>query len=140
MKFKPLRIVFEPFDDFMDQAEKKLSKAVRSGKPQRRRQNQLRFESVVAYQQVMSEQKYAILAAIYSHSPRSIYQLAKILERTTQKVIRDCRVLEGHGFITSEEIGDGRKTKLPRLAFDYNAIVICMPSITYKIEFEDDAA
>lgn len=32
------------------------------------------------------------------------------------------------------------RTKVPRLAFDYNAIVIYMPSIAYKVEFADDAA
>lgn len=140
MRIKPLKIVFESRDDFMDRAEKKLKKAVQGGKAQKRPKNELRFASVTAYQQVMSDQKYAILAAIYKHNPPSIYQLAKILGRTTQNVIRDCRVLEGHGFITFEEVGDGRKTKVPRLAFDYNAIVIYMPSITYKVEFEDDAA
>lgn len=140
MKIKPLKIVFESFDDFMDHAEKKLKKAVKSGKPQKCAQNELRFASVTAYQQIMSDQKYAILAAIYKHRPQSIYQLAKILGRTTQNVIRDCRVLEGHGFITFEETGDNRKTKIPRLIFDYNAIVIYMPSLTYKVAFEDDAA
>jgi len=140
MKIKPLKIVFESLDDFMDRAEKKLKKAVQRGKSQKWPQNELRFESVAAYQQIMSDQKYAILAAIYKHRPPSIYQLAKILGRTTQNVIRDCRVLEGHGFIKFEEIGDGRKTKVPQLAFDYNAILVCMPSIAYRIEFADDAA
>jgi predicted transcriptional regulator len=140
MNIKPLNIVFESFGDFMDRAEKKLKKAAQTGKLQKRPQNELRFASVVAYQQVMSDQKYAILATVCKHRPQSIYQLAKFLGRTTQNVIRDCRVLEGHGFMTFEEIGDGRKTKAPRLAFDYNAIVIHMPSITYKVEFESDAA
>jgi predicted transcriptional regulator len=143
MKIKPLRIVFESLNEFMERAERKLQKAVKAQKPQKpqkRPQDELRFASVAAYQQVMSDQKYAILAAIYRHCPQSIYQLAKILGRTTQNVIRDCRVLEGHGFIRFEEVGDRRKTKVPRLAFNYNAIVICMPSVTYKVEFEDDAA
>ncbi len=140
MKIKPLHILFESFDDFLGRAEKSLSAAVRKGKQQKQPRNELRFVSVVAYQQVMSDQKYAILAAIYKHQPPSIYQLAKILGRTTQNVIRDCRVLEGHGFIIFEKMDDGRKTKAPRLAFDYNAIVIHMPSITYKVEFENDAA
>ena len=73
-------------------------------------------------------------------NPKSIYQLAKILGRPSQNVIRDCKALEGHGFITYESAGDSRKTKAPRLAFDYNAIVIYMPSVTYKVEFEDEAA
>ncbi len=140
MKIKPLNIVFESFDDFMKRAEKKLKKAIQTGHPQTQPLNELRFATVGAYQQVMSDQKYAILATIYKHKPQSIYKLAKILGRTTQNVLRDCRVLEGHGFIKLEKIGDGRKTMAPRLAFDYNAIVIHMPSTTYRVEFESDAA
>ena len=140
MKIKPLKIIFESFDDFMDRAEGKIKRATKTGKAQKSPKNELRFASVTAYQQVMSDQKYAILAAIYRHNPPSIYQLAKILGRTTQNVIRDCKVLAGHGFIEFAELGDGRKTKVPRLAFDYNTLVICMPNVTYKIEFEDEAA
>jgi predicted transcriptional regulator len=139
VKIKPLKIVFESLDDFMDRVEKKLAKAVQTRKAQKRSENVLRFVSVAAYQQVMSDQKYAILATIYKHTPQSIYQLAKLLGRPTQNVIRDCNILEGHGFIAFDEIGDSRKTKAPKLAFDYNAIVIYMPSVTYKVEFEDAA-
>lgn len=74
MKIKPLKIVFESLDDFMDRTENKLKKAAQNGKPQKQPQNELRFASVTAYQQIVSDQKYAILAAIYKHSPQSIYQ------------------------------------------------------------------
>lgn len=139
MKIKPLKIVFESLDDFMDRIAVQLTKAVKTGKALRRPVNVLRFASVAAYQQVMSDQKYAILATIYKHSPQSIYQLAKLLGRPTQNVIRDCNILEAHGFIMFDEIADGRKTKTPKFAFDYNAIVIYMPTVTYKVDFEDAA-
>ena len=31
------------------------------------------------------------------------------------------------------------KAKVPLLAFDYNAIMVCLPSVTYKVEFEEAA-
>jgi predicted transcriptional regulator len=140
MKIKPLKIVFEPVGDFAARTKAQLKKAVASGRAGSSPKNTLRFASVAVYQQVMSDQKYAILAAIYCHEPKSVYQLAKIVGRPAQNVVRDCKVLESHGFLVQEETGDSRRTKTPRLAFDYNAIVIYMPSITYKVEFEDDAA
>ena len=140
MKIRPLKIVFESLDDFKERTKAQLKKSTVSGKALSLAKNTLRFESVAAYQQVMSDQKYAILAAVYLHQPQSVYQLAKIVGRSPQNVFRDCKVLEGHGFLIQEATGDNRKTKIPKLAFDYNAIVIYMPSITYKVEFESDAA
>ena len=128
MKIKPLNIVFESLDEFATRTKAQLKKAVLSGKAQLSPRNTICFASVAAYQQVMSDQKYAILATIYKHDPQSIYQLAKLLARPSQNVIRDCNALKGYGFITYEETGDGRKTKAPRLAFDYNAIVVCIPN------------
>jgi hypothetical protein len=39
-----------------------------------------------------------------------------------------------------EDTDDGRKPKVPRLAFSYNAIEIQLPSVTYKVEFTERAA
>ena len=103
------------------------------------RKNNLIWASPEAYQQFMSDQKYAILAVIIKHKPQSVYQLAKILNRAQQNVARDCDLLEGHGFIKFEQSEDGRKAKVPLLAFDYNAIMVCLPSVTYKVEFEEAA-
>jgi predicted transcriptional regulator len=85
----------------------------------------------------MSDQKYTILAAISKYQPNSVYQLAKILNRAQQNVARDCELLSGHGFITFEEIEDARNSKAPRLSFDYNAVVVHLPSVAYKVEFEE---
>ena len=140
MRIKPLKIVFESLDAFVHRAQHALVKAVHTNKTHKGLRNELRFATVAAYQQVMSDQKYAILATIYQRHPGSIYQLAKILGRTTQNVIRDCRILEQHGFIVFEELGDERKTKIPRLAFDYNCILVCMPGASYQVTLDAWAA
>lgn len=88
----------------------------------------------------MSDNKYALLAAVYKHKPKTVYQLAKVLDRPIQNVFRDCEILEGHGFIKLVKSYDARNSKRPKLAFDYNAIVIYLPKVTYRVEFEDMAA
>ncbi len=125
MKLKPLKVTFESLDDFAAKSRKSLQK-----------KDVLIWSSVEAYQQFMSDQKYTILAAIYKYRPQSVYRLAKILNRAQQNVARDCALLEGHGFIKFDESADGRKVKTPQLAFDYNAIMVCLPNVTYKVEFE----
>lgn len=139
MKIKPLKITFESLDDFAKRSHKALQDAIQGKKKSIQKKDVLVWASVESYQQFMSDQKYTILAAIYKYHPQSVYQLAKILNRAQQNVARDCEQLEGHGFIKFEESDEGRKVKAPQLAFDYNAIMVCLPSVTYKVEFEDAA-
>lgn len=139
MKIKPLKITFESLDDFAKRSQKILQDAIQGKKKSIRKKDVFVWASVESYQQFMSDQKYTILAAIYKYHPQSVYQLAKILNRAQQNVARDCDLLEGHGFIKFEESDEGRKVKAPQLAFDYNAIMVCLPSVTYKVEFEEAA-
>lgn len=139
MKLKPLEITFESVGDFKARTRKALQDAIYKKKKSIQEKNVLIWASVEAYQQFMSDQKYTILAAIYKYHPQSVYQLAKILNRAQQNVARDCDLLAAHGFIRFEENGDGRKTKCPKLAFYYNAILIHLPIVTYKVEFEEAA-
>ena len=139
VKIKPLKVTFESLDGFVVKSRKALQAAIQNKKKSVQKKDVLIWASVEAYQQFMSDQKYTILAAIYKYHPQSVYQLAKILNRAQQNVARDCDLLEGHGFIKFEESGEGRKVKSPQLVFDYNAIVVCLPSVTYKVEFEEVA-
>lgn len=139
MKIKPIKIVFESFDDFFVRARKDLQEVLKTRKPIIQPKDLRIWASVEGYQQFMSDQKYAILAAIYKYQPQSVYKLAKILNRAQQNVARDCDLLEGNRFIKFIKAKDGRKTKAPRLSFDYNAVEVRLPSVTYKIEFEEVA-
>jgi predicted transcriptional regulator len=139
MKIKPLKITFESLDDFAKRSQKALQDAVQGNKKSLQKKGVLIWASVESYQQFMSDQKYTILAVIYKYHPQSVYQLAKILNRAPQNVARDCDLLEGHGFIKFEQSDEGRKVKAPQLAFDYNTIMVCLPSVTYKVEFDDAA-
>ena len=140
MKIRALEITFESMQDFRSRTRAAVGAALAGKKRSVQPKNVLIWASVEAYQQFMSDQKYTILAAIYKYQPQSVYQLAKILNRAQQNVARDCDLLAAHGFIRFEESEEGRKTKAPRLSFDYNAILIRLPIVTYKVEFEDLAA
>ena len=137
--FKPLKVTFDSLDSFISKSRQDIQKAVQEKKKSVQKKNVLVWASVESYQQFMSHQKYTILAAIYKFHPQSVYQLAKILNRAQQNVARDCDLLEGHGFIKFAESLQGRKGKSPQLAFDYNAIMVCLPNVTYKVEFADAA-
>ena len=126
-------------DEFRGKVNQAVKEAVQHRKKSIQSKDVLVWSSVEAYQQFMSDQKYTILAAVYKYKPQSVYQLAKILNRAQQNVARDCDLLAGHGFIRFEEGQEGRKTKAPRLAFDYNGILVHLPSVTYQVGFEEVA-
>ncbi len=136
MKIKPIRIVFESFDDFFARARRQIQEAVETRKRFIQPKDLRVWSSVEGYQQFMNDQKYSILAVIYKYQPKSVYQLAKILNRAQQNVARDCDLLAGRRFIKFVSSKKGRKNKAPRLSFDYNAVEVHLPSVTYKIEFE----
>src|SRR4051794_38728648 len=98
-KAKSLFIRFEKWDDFKARTQATL----KSQKPSIGKPDTILFNSVVDYQKFMTEQKIAILAAIISRNPASIYQLAQVLERDFGNVQRDCTALETMGFITLNE-------------------------------------
>ena len=134
-KDKSLFIRFEKWNDFKarTQAALKAQKSIIGKK------DTILFNSVVDYQKFMTEQKLAILAAIISQKPSSIYQLAQVLERDFGNVQRDCTTLEAMGFITLEESGNTKGSKVPKLAFHYRRIVIEMPKVTYSHGFGEAA-
>lgn len=130
-----LVIQFENWEDF----KKRTAAALKNRKPSVTLHDRLIFASVTDYQKFMTEQKIAILAAIIHKKPTSIYQLAQVVERDFANVQRDCTALEAMGFIRLEELGDAKKSKAPRLSFDYARIEIHMPQMTYSHDLGEAA-
>ncbi len=125
---KTLFIQFEDWGLF----KSRVTRALRDKNPSVAKRNTLIFESVSDYQKFMTEHKLAILATVANRKPASIYQLAKLVDRDFAAVHRDCVALVAQGFMRLHESGDSKKTKAPRLAFEYTRIEIHMPQVTYS--------
>ncbi len=127
MKLKFLNIVFQlPSDLFAD-----IDKALKLAKGMNKRaENTLIFDSVKTFNNVMSVNKIQILRAISQLRPESIYQLATILAREPQHVLKDCRQLESYKFIKLEKTNSGRNSIRPVLIYDYDVIKTDSPIIS----------
>ena len=91
MKIKTLKIRFESFQDFTDRSKTDLAKVLKNKKQTFiQNKNEMVWTSVETFQLFMTNQKLTILAAIYTHKPSSVYQLAKLLNRSQPNVARDC--------------------------------------------------
>jgi len=130
-----LEIHFQSLKDFKKEVTSALSKRKTSIQPK----NTIVFESVSGFRNFMTVQKVEILTVIAVKEPKTIYELAKIVDRDFAGVLRDCVALETTGFITLKKANDAKGSKKPALAFPYMCISIQLPNSPYRIEFEEAA-
>lgn len=130
-----LEIHFQNFKDFKKEVTSALAK--RKGVVQPK--NAIYFESVNGFRNFMTVQKVEILTVIHILKPKTIYELAKLVDRDFAAVLRDCVALEATGFITLDETKDAKGSKKPALVFPYKKIVIHLPNRPYSIEFSEAA-
>ena len=77
------------------------------------------FNSLLALRQLLSNEKARILHVIKTYEPKSIYELAKRLERGFKAVNDDVKLLERFGFIEMvQEKTKNRKRYRPKIVVD----------------------
>lgn len=120
MKLKILNVIFSNHDEFMGE----LKEALFNGKNSNEANQTLSFDSFETFKRLMTANKLEILMAIARIKPTSINQLSKILNREYPHVLKDCNSLLNLGFIKLEIVESARKQFVPKLAFDYDIIVV----------------
>ena len=116
-----------PLDDVMDDFAKTFE-AVRSGRrlPKGRRE-EVGFTSIEAVRNFLTRERLALLRMIRTGRPRSIYQLAKMVDRDLKNVQEDIRLLERHGLVRVTKHARGnRKVKVPEVPFEEIALRIAI--------------
>ena len=96
----------------------------------------LLFESLNGFRNFMTLQKLELLAVISATKPKSVYELAKMVNRAIATVQKDCSSLANSGFIVFEKEKGGRRTLAPRLKFNYDRIIVEMPEHPYELSFK----
>lgn len=77
------------------------------------------FSGIQSLRQLLSNQRMRILDTIKTKNPNSIYELAKIVDRSFKSVSEDIKLLERFGFIELvEEKTKKRKRHKPHLIVD----------------------
>lgn len=102
-------------------------KAVQAGRRVTRREG-VYFTSIEAARNLLTPNRLALLRAIRSKRPGSIYELAKMVGRNLKNVQDDLRLLEDYGLV---QMSDGRRTgkrkvKVPRALFAQIALKIAI--------------
>ena len=113
--------------------------ALRKRQPLIQPKHVIYFESVIGFRNFMTMQKVEILTTIYNCKPKTIYELAKIVDRDFPGVLRDCTSLKTTGFIDLKESKDAKRSKKPVLSFPYKSISVFLPRSPYQIAFKEVA-
>ncbi|MBV8358003.1 MAG: ArsR family transcriptional regulator [Deltaproteobacteria bacterium] len=115
-----IRPLSELFDDFRG-----AFKAAQQGRAFKRREG-VYFTSLEAARNFLTRERLALLQAIRTQHPRSIYELAKAVDRNLKNVQQDVRLLERHGLVrfTEKRRGQKSKVKIPEAPFDQIALRI----------------
>ena len=102
-------------------------KAIEAGRRVRRREG-VYFTSIEAARNLLTPSRLALLRAIRSQRPGSIYALAKMLGRDLKNVQEDLQILERYGLVRmTREHGQGkRRVKVPQTLFDQIALKIAI--------------
>lgn len=131
MKNKTITIEFKSLTDF----EKSLVSLPKERTTQVQPKHVIYFDSLGSFRSFMTIQKLEILTLIRSVKPKSVYELAKILNRSIAPVQKDCQMLEAAGFIAFEKEKGGRGALIPQLVFDYHCILVKVPHHPYELQF-----
>ena len=86
------------------------------------------FTSIEAARNLLTRNRLALLKAIRTHRPGSIYELAKALKRDLKNVQEDLKILEKYGLIrmTAGRRDGKRKVKVPEALFGEIALKIAI--------------
>ena len=116
-----------PFEEVMDDFAKTFE-AVRNGRriPKGPRE-EVGFTSIEAARNFLTRERLALLRAIRTRHPSSLYQLAKVMNRDFKNIQEDIRVLERHGLVRIAKESRGKRTvKVPHVPFEEIALRIAI--------------
>lgn len=85
------------------------------------------FTSIEAARNFLTHERLALLRAIRTRHPSSLYELAKMVNRDFKNVQEDIRILERHVLVRiSKEPRGKRKVKVPQVLFEEIALKIAI--------------
>ena len=116
MKVKKIKVQIKSLDDVLDNfvnVAKKVQKGVKV-KPQKG----VYLADVETARAIFTESRLKIIHTLKSKEPKSIYALAKLLQRDFKNVYEDVSFLAKIGILAIEESKTGRKQKKPTLVCD----------------------
>ncbi len=123
MKVKNIKIGIASTRQILDKF-KETCEAIERGESPRKSEG-IYFENINTLESILTEKRLTLLRTIREKKPKSIYELAKILQRDVKNVNNDVSKLSELGFITLTKSKVGRIRVSPTV--DYDKILLEIP-------------
>lgn len=112
MKLRPMEILVMNNRQY----SKHLDEIVASGKKSKHKIVLRKYEDLM---KILTKERLRMLRVIHEKKPKSISELAKLLNRDRRNVVSDLNYLEGFGLVEIEEIeSEHIHKKMPTVNFD----------------------
>jgi predicted transcriptional regulator len=121
---KTLTIKIKPVGEAMADFRETF-RALETGRRVTRREG-VYFTSIEAARNLLTPSRLAVLRAVRTKRPRSIYELAKTLKRDFKNVQEDLRILERYGLVRVTKSRGSRRARVPEALFDEIALRIAI--------------
>lgn len=117
MKVKHIKVLIESEEDFFNRVGN-LIKKVDKGAIKKLTDENLSVESFEDLAKALTLKKRELLRSIKNKKPKSIYELAKMVNRSQENVFNDIKFLENLGLVETVKEENGRSRIKPFLNFD----------------------
>lgn len=119
MKIKHITLKVKTLDE-MAADFKRTWKETGKGKTVREAAETICFDTVEDMQKFLSPERIRLLRMVHERTPKSIYELAKLLGRDRKNVTEDIKMLEAVGLIERKAAKNGKEKV--ELVVDYDRI------------------
>ena len=117
IKTKELKLYIEYTERFKKKIKEELT-AIHRGKAKSLRGDSISFQSLDQLRKFLTPKRLELLRVVRHKKPESIYELAKLVDRTPENVNTDIKFLEQLGFVEVTKINDIRKRSVPEVDYD----------------------
>lgn len=116
MKVKNIRIAIKSTEEFLAEANDTMKKIVAGEKTSSKKA--LYLENLSTMRKALTPKRLELLHAIKGKKPKSMYELAKLMNRDLKNVIQDLAFLERLGLVELKKTKDKRTRGTPSVEYD----------------------
>ncbi|MBI1935841.1 hypothetical protein HYS31_05360 [Candidatus Woesearchaeota archaeon] len=123
MKIKNIAVEIKSVEDTLKEAKGVMEK-LKEGKSVSKKES-ISFSNIDIMRKALTNKRLELIKAIKRYKPKSIYQLAKIVERDSKSVNADLKLLNNLGMVDLKPQERGRENIVPRV--EYQKIDVAIP-------------
>jgi predicted transcriptional regulator len=116
MRVRDVRVSIKTKEDLFNEVKEVWGRLERG--EQIKKHEGISFENIETMRKILSEERLRILKTVKKEHPKSIYELAKFLNRDIKNTFDDVQFLARIGLIELKKTKEGREKTVPKVNYD----------------------